>query len=1071
MRRLIWAIVGLTGLLLCIPGRAQTVSVALNESSGNYTSVGTGVNIGTHDYFSSYIRKNLIPNPGMQPVITNVNVSVASTGTTTTFTDANAGSGITANQFAGGTFHYACTGGQFSGSVQTCAGPNLGATGTIVSNTAANGTTGATFTISSPLGAAPTANDTIFVFAPKVAMANSGINFNAFQWSPETSGTGSVTVDSSSADIPTGTVQCIELSVGATADSTATLTTNFDTTGGMLNYAFSGVYTQGVSAKILSGSGMTLTMATQRSGGVNGSNAVTLSGTGYQTYTGTFTGTETGATTQSNVGISYTLTGPAGSAICLNDATLISANDTNPSLARNQVQTDLAAMNAGEVRFSWPVNGDSLVNMLAPESSRSASQGEGQTFNTPSIGVHDFLAEMNDFGKKQVWLSLPCTLTTTDATNFVDYLAAAAGGSNTWANLRASLGETLPWTSLFNRIVIEYCNEAWNQASGNLAMPQYSVGSNAGWNYVPLVVLFDTALKADSNWNSAVMKTAANVQTANAGFFGGLIAAADTGHNVDLLAANEYGMFDVANCSVQDEFQSATTEAFANAMASDSASGFFQSTTSGRPVGIYEYNNSTDSGGCTQAQINGLPEGEGYALTDTLMPLLANKQFGITDQDYFVLYQNSTGISTTGGATSIQEWGIKTGPGGAFNNMRPSGYGLGIANACSSLGTGYAATPTSLPTLAYTGGNGVSNITVPLMQFFPFMSGNQRCIVVENTDFTNSHTFAFTGTNIPTGTVTVTTLTAAATTTTNEAADTAPAVTPAVTTVSSPTSFTLAPHSLESIAFTVSSPLPTPPSNAFEFANLQNSGNGFGTWTQCNTPACSGSDTGVGTSAVAFGVTSPVLESGSAMQITSTSTSGEFFNTLTFLHLGCTTLPGGCIQSVPINFLVDLFFEIPSSNVGLQALEFDPDLFDGVSQYLASQQCDSASGDWRFWNEAAGEWVSSGIACGVLSETNTVHHYQLFGQFNQASKTYTYQTFVLDGATVYANLGQSFSAAPLTGTATFNVQNQIDGNTAVGTNVELLDNYNMWVWPASSISVAPNSMSGNFTITGNVTIQ
>jgi hypothetical protein len=271
-----------------------------------------------------------------------------------------------------------------------------------------------------------------------------------------------------------------------------------------------------------------------------------------------------------------------------------------------------------------------------------------------------------------------------------------------------------------------------------------------------------------------------------------------------------------------------------------------------------------------------------------------------------------------------------------------------------------------------------------------------------------------------------------------------------------------------SVATSLSAQLPTPPSNAFLFSNLQNSGNGFGTWTQCNTTACSGSDTGVGTSTVTFGHATPSL-SGASMEITSTSTSGEFFNTLTFLHLGCTTLPGGCVQAVPINFLIDFDFFIPSGESGLQALEFDPDLFDGLDQYLSSQQCDSASGDWRFWNESIGNWVTSSFPCGLLTETNEWHHYQMFGFFDQQSLTYTYETFVLDGMTIYQNLGETFSSAPLGGTQTFNVQAQIDGNAAVGENTEFLDNFNMWVWTVTP--AAPIGLGANMTIGPNIAIQ
>lgn len=250
-------------------------------------------------------------------------------------------------------------------------------------------------------------------------------------------------------------------------------------------------------------------------------------------------------------------------------------------------------------------------------------------------------------------------------------------------------------------------------------------------------------------------------------------------------------------------------------------------------------------------------------------------------------------------------------------------------------------------------------------------------------------------------------------------------------------------------------PLPTPPAGAIYLSNLQSStGGGYGTWTQCNTNACSGSSAdATGTNSVTFGITSPSL-SGDAMEIEQAcsncaSPNNYVFNTLTYLHLGCLTISGGCNRSLNTNFLEDFYLYIPTGNAGVQAWEYDPDLFDGTNQYLASQQCTESSGMWSFWDEANGAWRQSSYPCPLYNsgDLGEWHHYQIAGYFDQVNETYTYTSFVLDGQTVYANLGQSFGAAPVSG-SDYNVQFQIGSSTGVGTgaNIEYIDELQEWLW-------------------------
>ena len=242
----------------------------------------------------------------------------------------------------------------------------------------------------------------------------------------------------------------------------------------------------------------------------------------------------------------------------------------------------------------------------------------------------------------------------------------------------------------------------------------------------------------------------------------------------------------------------------------------------------------------------------------------------------------------------------------------------------------------------------------------------------------------------------------------------------------------------------VASPLPTPPASATVYSNLQSATGSNGKWQICN-GSCSGS-AGTGSSTITLAATNAPTLTGASLEETST---GPAFNTLGYLKPPCPT--AGC-TSVS-NFLDDVWFYIPSTTTALQALEFDPDVYDGSYEYFMSMQCDSASGAWRFWNMNAGNWTTAGgstnvsaYPCTLLTQTNQWHHFQLYGIMNYSAHLYTYQTMVVDGVTIYQNLGNSYPARSYSSGEAINVEQQIDNNASATSNSVYYDNYSLTVW-------------------------
>jgi hypothetical protein len=798
--------------------QTQTTPITLTETTGNYQSIGSGININTNDTFNSFPESNLFAatTPSLQPYLNIYYLTVGSvTTSTTTIVDSQIyNTNIFTNQYQGGTYVVGCSAGNNFTTVQVCAGSGSSGTctGTVTSNTSNSGS-GATF-VFSPCANGFTVHDTIYVFGPQTPNTTSNL-----QWVLGTTGTGTVAIDTTDND--TGTIQCVKLSNGSSG--TAYLHAATDNQSGLGNLTqVNGTYTASIHTNILAGSGMTLTMQTVRAGtgGVNSTATLSPTGSGWQTTTNTFTATEANNLAVNSLEEIVTLTSAApNSSVCVYGINVSNNADLADGTTFNrQTITNLTTiMDAQEWRFSWPINNDSMANLLQVETKRTGTNPvSGVNSENSSLGLHDVLANAKALGVKHIWLNIPITFSQTDMVYFVDYLSAASGGSNAAANLRATLGQSAPWTSWFTRIMIEYGNEMWNNSSMQ-SLPGYSgCGSYGCWNYFPMSIRAATWMKADSNWNSSVMHFAAGIQTSN-GADAFNLHAQDTGGAIDVIANHNYMQGTLSSCTPEQLFQSATTEPWADATDPSSAAGVIYTATQGYQFEVYEGQYNWAGGTCTQTQQIGNSSGLGSALTTTLSPALFNKLLGVLDYDQFVLYQNNFQYT---GQPDEAVWGFFTGPGGNYNNPRPAAYGMGMYNKCASLGTGYTATPGSPPTLNFTASNSVNAYSaVPLVTTAAYMNGTSRCMVVWNTDYVNPQTISFTGTGShPTGSVSITTLSSTNTTDNNEGSNAAIVVQPSSSVVTSPSTVTLAAHSMAILQWSTTGGSPTVPTSGFTMA-------------------------------------------------------------------------------------------------------------------------------------------------------------------------------------------------------------------------------------------------------------
>lgn len=210
---------------------------------------------------------------------------------------------------------------------------------------------------------------------------------------------------------------------------------------------------------------------------------------------------------------------------------------------------------------------------------------------------------------------------------------------------------------------------------------------------------------------------------------------------------------------------------------------------------------------------------------------------------------------------------------------------------------------------------------------------------------------------------------------------------------------------------------PNPPSNAYRYALLQKgtewlltdgaATGSLGNSTQSVTQ-CGGSDS------LTQGVSSP-SQSGSALEVTDDRGSCNEWNVLAHMNLCSSSYvypnsPSypGCLNVTHMEYEVSFYVDAATN---WQALEFDPDLTTGGYTYWASVECDTGSGDWKYFDSNAHHWTEFPTShhCGLLDSSNhwitNWYRLRLYVTYNTSTHQYQYQGLTLDtyqGSTVQA---------------------------------------------------------------------
>ena len=165
--------------------------------------------------------------------------------------------------------------------------------------------------------------------------------------------------------------------------------------------------------------------------------------------------------TSNALAFELTLTRPDMGDVLVDDVTLERANQTNATVFTDHYVSLLEEMQPGIIRNWGSQLGSSLDNQLSVPFARKTT-GYSPRYRVADqfhYSLHEFL-ELCQLVGAEPWYVIPPTFSSAEIENLTAYLTAPVG-SHPYADVRASLGQSTPWSSVFNTIHLELGNELW----------------------------------------------------------------------------------------------------------------------------------------------------------------------------------------------------------------------------------------------------------------------------------------------------------------------------------------------------------------------------------------------------------------------------------------------------------------------------------------------------------------------------------------------------------------------------------------------------------------------------------
>ncbi len=655
-----------------LPASAQTATnFAIGTTVQQPNVKHFGINMGDENFYDSgqMLRNLIFRNPGFEAeTLQSVIKCVAATATTCT--DANVWNVWPANYLAGASF-------------EVINGAALEETGTITSNTASAYAAGNTSN--------PTYGMTLSFAAPSIPLAAGDYLIVRMQipgnaqagWWTNTSGGGTLSTDTTDIASDSPGKQALMMSASQSGQS-ASVNQAFDTTGGLSFIQLKGTFTLDFKAKGMGGNNQ-LSVSVMRLATAYGNENfinqnVTLTNQ-WQDYSYSFNAAEDG----SYVGPVEVVFSVAGASAYLDDVSLTApAAANNPTAYRNEVVSTLQALHPGVLRYmnSYGEIGDTIANSLAVPFARQRAAHDTQSTEQDTIpmGLHDFLVLCQTVGAEP-WFTVPMGITPADMQNLIQYLGGAA--STPYGAIRASLGQSAPWTSVFPVIHLELGNELWNSAmTGEAILDPVVYGNRTATIFA--------AARASASYTPGSFDLIMGSQAVNPGWTQQVMSNSSGYDSVDVAPYLFYSLSDYSSNEAifgpmfaQPEQADEPSSPSGNYMAQQVTAAAGGSTPA--KLAIYEVNLSTISGTAPQSVVTQAVAGVGAGIAVADHMLLMLRDLGITTQNMFALPNYYNGFNCTAspcvGGETTPLWGSVIDMGGPTNVQRPTYLAEQLANS------------------------------------------------------------------------------------------------------------------------------------------------------------------------------------------------------------------------------------------------------------------------------------------------------------------------------------------------------------------------------------------------------
>lgn len=427
--------------------------------------------------------------------------------------------------------------------------------------------------------------------------------------------------------------------------------------------------------------------------------------------------------------------GTANAKVRVDDIFLGRTDHVNPTVFVDEVVEPLKEYKPGVLRFWGNQLGSTLIDQLVEPYSRKCSDFavKSRYGGIFQYSLHDFLVLCQEVDTIP-WYVMPPGLTVEELGGLVEYLAGAPG-AGPYADIRVSQGQVQPWTTVFDKIILEYGNEMWG--TGNSATDPFA-GASAG-NGIRLGQLADwrfSFVKA-SPWYSSKIVCCVGGQAGWPPTNKDIMV--NTTGNVDMLAiAPYYGSLDAWSTDediylplfASPEYWNDT--GMVTQCVNKAKEGY-----AGVEVTVYENNAHTTRTYAPAAITNQFVAGTASALAISKHSLEMLKVHGIRQQCLFSFVGFSFPNQRSENPFQVRVWGMKRDL-MTSKLSRPTWLGASLVNSALSGSMITAAVTTD--TVLTPNANNVPARILNLVQAYPFKDGTIYSVVLYNLDLTGSRT-------------------------------------------------------------------------------------------------------------------------------------------------------------------------------------------------------------------------------------------------------------------------------------------------------------------------------------------